>query len=206
VTLVASHPPGRGVPEEAGYGAGMVHPPAPGNPGDAPGPLELTARPLDVLRSETSPAAWIPAVLNAGIAIVAYTLALSGASGRLWFFGSLFAVGAVMLGLAATPDRLTLRADAAGLGLVRRTRPGGRSYGWLLPWSQVHGFRAAGRWVELLVTEEPLEGEPHPEDPPRWERLTGGTYGRSSADLAAALEARRAAARRASVRGDDRTE
>lgn len=180
----------------------MVHPPAHGNPGASSEPLELAARPLDVLRSETSPAAAIPAVLNAGIAIVAYVLALTGASGRLWFFGSLFAVGAVMLGLAAMPDRLTLRADDSGLGLVRRTRPGGRTYGWLLPWSQVHGFRAAGRWVELLVTEEPLEGEPHPEDPPRWERLTGGTYGRSSADLAAALEVRRTAARQASVRGD----
>ncbi len=185
---------------------GMVHPPASGTPGDAPEPLELTARPLDVLRSETSLAAAIPAALNAGIAIVAYVLALSGASGRLWFFGSLFAVGAVMLGLAAMPDRLTLRADTTGLGLVRRTRPGGRSYGWLLPWSQVHGFRAAGRRVELLVTEEALVGEPHPEDPPRWERLTGGTYGRSAADLAAALEARRVSTRGASVRGDHAAE
>lgn len=162
--------------------------------GDAAELLELTARPVDVLRTETSLAAAIPAVLNAGIAVVAYTLAATGASGRLWFFGSLFAVGSVMLGLAALPDRLVLRADASGLGLSRRTRPGSRQDDWLLPWAQVHGFRAAGRWVELLVTEEPLVGEPHPEDPPRWERLTGGTYGRPAAELAAALDARRVAA------------
>jgi hypothetical protein len=158
------------------------------------GSLELTARPMDVLRSETSLGVLIPVAVNALIAVVAYTVAATGGSGRLWFFGSLFAAGAAMLAVAVAPDRLTLRADDEGLGLVRRTRPGGRSYGWVLPWNQVHGFRPAGRWVELLVTEEPV-AEPHPEDPPRWERLTGGSYGRRPEDLAAALENRRAAAR-----------
>lgn len=162
-------------------------------PAARPAPLELRARPLDVLRTETSLGALIPAGLNALIAVVAYTLAATGSSGRLWFFGSLFAAGAVMLGVAVLPDRLTLRADADGLGLVRRTVPGGRRFGWVLPWGQIHGFRPAGRWVEILVTEEPA-GEHHPEDPPRWERLTGGTYGRRAADLAADLERQRLAA------------
>jgi hypothetical protein len=161
--------------------------------GRATGTVQRRARAIDVLRSETSLAALIPVGLNAGIATVAYVLAATGGSARLWFFGSLFAVGAIMLGLAVLPDRLTLTADASGLGLARRHRPAGRPQEWLLPWAQVHGFRPAGRFVEILVTEEPVLGG-HPEDPPRWERLTGGSYGRRAEELASELDAVRLAA------------
>jgi len=166
----------------------------------APEPLELRARPLEVLRSETSLGVLVPVALNAAIAVTAYVVAATGGSGRLWFFGSLFLLGALMLGIAVAPDALTLRADAEGLGLVRRTRPGGRRYGWVLPWGQIHGFRASGRWVELLVTDEPTDDH-HPEDPPRWERLTGGRYGRSAAALAEALDEHRLAVRAARADG-----
>lgn len=153
-----------------------------------PDPVELRARPLDVVRTETSPAIFLPALLCGLLAAVSYVLVVTGGSDRLLIFGTFFAFGAVVLGVAALPDSLTLRVEPDALSLVRRTRPGGRAYGWSIPWQDIEDIRPAARWVELRLADP--EGGAGSE----WEMLTGGSYGRKPEDLAALLKRFRTAA------------